>query len=562
MLNIKPFAFACSVALAGNAQAQDRQVVVPAAVLQPIAEVLPERDNAGAAFLGSAYDPNLEIQQDTRLAVTFIHEGAGFRNSLGYFTYQQEPDGSYTILSSNLIVADASLPPQGSLQSGDTWDLRDAAGNVRVFAAGENVGFFVVANGWNAESRVRNFDPNAVEIPANNGRRNRRIGYGCYTTIREINTEYAYNAEGVSQHAAMVAFDAVVGFNSDEPYVVYGFEDLDRRRGADNDFNDVIFIVRPEVTAAVDTTGAWSYSGVDTDSDGVRDIDDAYPSDPTRTTVVRLPESGRRSLAFEDLYPSLGDADYNDAVIAYSYEYVKDAEGLIVDLMGEYLLLARGAALDHEFGVHFPGIPLAATGTVTSERIDSDDNNTRVLSGALSLADVVAAGSRITVFPSTTGSLPPLAGEEFTNVQGVVERQAAGARVIIHFDTPVSEQDLGSLPFDPYLSFIKFGLRADIHLPGVSGFPERHNWFPTETGASAFLDDNGYPWALDLEQSWRFPLERKEIWKGFPDFNTWVAAGGASARTWHASPRTTGGWVTPEQPDLIGEMVWTIDIPR
>ncbi len=558
----KSITLACGLTLAASAAAQDRTVTVPGAVINPIIEVLPERSNAGAACLGSGFSPNLEVQSDTQVSVTFIHEGAGFRNSLGYFTYQEEANGTYTILSSNLIIADASFPPQGSIQTGDTWDLRDADGNIRTFVDGEKIGFFVIANGWNAESRVRNFDASALEIPRNNGRLNRRIGYGCYTTLRELNQEFAYRAEGVSQHAAMIAFDAVTGFNNDEPYTVCGFEDLDRRYGSDDDFNDLIFVVRPETVGGLDQSGVWGYEPGDTDNDGVRDIDDAYPNDPTRTTITRLPESGRRTLAFEDLYPSLGDADYNDAVINYSYEYITNADGLIVDILGEYYLLARGASLDHEFGVHFPGLPALATGTVTTELIASDDDTTRTVVGPLSLADVITDGRRVSVFPSTQAALPPGGSDDFTNVRGVVERQAAGARVHIHFDTPVAQSDLGSLPYDPYLSFIKFGLQADIHLPGVDGFSDRHEWFPEEQGATAFLDDAGYPWVLELSGDWRFPLERKQIWQGYATFNDWVGSGGVNNRSWFNSPRTTGGWVAPELPDIIGEMDWTLDIPR
>ena len=562
MQKLLTLASACGLALAGPAAAQDRTIAMPSAVLDPIVDVLPERGNAGAAFLSDGFSPNLEILSDTQVSITFVHEGAGFRNSLGYFTYREEPNGTYTILSSNLIIADASLPPQGSLQSGDTWDLRDENGQIRTFSSGDNIGFFVVANGWNAESRVRNFDASAVEIPRNDGRLNRVIGYGCYTTIREINTEFAYRADGVSQHAAMIGFDAVPGFNSDEPYAVCGFEDLDRRYGSDDDFNDLIFIVRPENAGAVDQSGFWGYESGDTDSDGVRDIHDAYPSDPTRATITKLPESGRRTLAFEDLYPSLGDADYNDVVVGYSYEFIKNADGFIVDILGQYYLIARGAALDHEFGVHFPGLPAAATGTVTTELIASDDDVTRTVSGPTSLADMITAGRRVSVFPSTRDALPPLLDGEFTNVRGVVERQAAGARVHIHLDTPVSVADLGTLPFDPYLSFLKSGLRADIHLPGIDGFPGRHSWFPVESGPTAFLDDSGYPWVIEIVGDWRFSLERKRIWQGFSQFNGWVSSGGASNRTWYGSPRTTGGWVSPELPNLIGEMAWTVDIPR
>ncbi len=55
----------------------------------------------------------------------------------------------------------------------------------------------------------------------------------------------------------------------------------------------------------------------DTDRDGVPDIYDVDPLDPEVAFQVRTPASGQFTVAFEDLYPVPGDADYNDFAAKY-----------------------------------------------------------------------------------------------------------------------------------------------------------------------------------------------------------------------------------------------------
>ena len=71
-------------------------------------------------------------------------------------------------------------------------------------------------------------------------------------------------------------------------------------------------------------------SAFDPDSDGVQTTADAFPDDAQRAFVVRTPAIGWDTIAYEDSYPAVGDYDFNDA---------------------------RGASLDHVFGVGIDGVP-------------------------------------------------------------------------------------------------------------------------------------------------------------------------------------------------------------
>lgn len=173
------------------------------------ANVLPERQNAMTAhpeyFQNTVKD--LRISEETELYLTFIDEGAGYKNVLGYYTYQEgsEPT-NVDQLDKIVIFPNASAENSGGeLVRGNTMRL------LGTFEPGTVIGFFVIANGW----------------------RNGSITDGYYTQHTDIN----FNLSGRQQ--SIIFYDRTC--NS----TVIAFEDITVPNG-DNDFNDAIF----EITAS------------------------------------------------------------------------------------------------------------------------------------------------------------------------------------------------------------------------------------------------------------------------------------------------------------------------
>lgn len=173
------------------------------------ANVLPEQQNAMTAhpeyFQNTVKD--LRISEETELYLTFIDEGAGYKNVLGYYTYQEgsEPT-NVDQLDKIVIFPNASAENSGGeLVRGNTMRL------LGTFEPGTVIGFFVIANGW----------------------RNGSITDGYYTQHTDIN----FNLSGRQQ--SIIFYDRTC--NS----TVIAFEDITVPNG-DNDFNDAIF----EITAS------------------------------------------------------------------------------------------------------------------------------------------------------------------------------------------------------------------------------------------------------------------------------------------------------------------------
>ena len=307
-------------------------------------------------------------------------------------------------------------------------------------------------------------------------------------------------------------------------------------------------------------------SNPDPDGDGIQGLADYFPLDAERAFVTLTPTTSWQTIAFEDNYPALGDADYNDAVVQTATETVTRADGSVKELVITDHLIARGAGLDHAFGVAIDGVPANATGTVQIERFSSDGVPEVGPVTPLAARIVPLANGRSTVrnsdvFPSTRGAFGANYG--YTNTENAVADTApSSARVRIVFDVPVSATALAAAPFDPFLLVHRGNEDWDVHLPGHAGFLDRPSTLPSETGASSFLDANGNPWALLVPYDWRYPLEARRI--GDPDptkaayaqYQTWVASRGSNATTWYTTPTT--GRVTAPMTDAVRTRAWSL----
>ncbi|MCV6589539.1 MAG: DUF4114 domain-containing protein [Marinobacterium sp.] len=271
-------AFSAPVMAAATPQPQPiSSITLNQDLLDSIDLALPESTQVDAAYLNPDYDPTVRLSQDAQLSVTFIDEGAGYRNSLGYFTFTDDAFDGLTfgdidanssgvvdydellaldgVTDSGLIFNNASTPNPRS--AGDTLVLgggtatQDPDGtlnlsNGTVFSAGTNMGFFLVQNGWSG-NHVKGIGDNASPVMV-------------YSTDL-LNPENAAsatlgNTADSARHTAMMFAD-----NPGDGLII-GFEDLHRTDNtqndfnyrSDNDFNDLVFVVNASPYTALSDT--------------------------------------------------------------------------------------------------------------------------------------------------------------------------------------------------------------------------------------------------------------------------------------------------------------------
>ncbi|MBX2829917.1 MAG: DUF4114 domain-containing protein [Rhodospirillales bacterium] len=244
-------------------------------LLSTIDSELPERSNADASFLDYSYSPNISPAAPAQLGVTFLSEGAGYRNSLGYFTFQNDTFSNLTFgdidtdQSGNVSVNEISAVngvswdmvfdnvsasgSGGSLLAGDTVVLGNGSATAstsdstmfemsdgRVFETGTNVGFFLMQNAWTG-SEVKGIDTNDDPLT-----------FYSLDFLNPENTADATidNAGENSRHVAMMFAD------NGQDELIMAFEDLKRPYG-DNDFNDAVFRIRSDPIGALSNTEVY-----------------------------------------------------------------------------------------------------------------------------------------------------------------------------------------------------------------------------------------------------------------------------------------------------------------
>jgi len=185
---------------------------------------------------------NLTIHYNTTVHIEYIFSEAGYRNSLGF--YKIAADG---VISNVEIV----FKNQHNLQYGDTFTYEYEG------TAGESLGIFILANGWNTDHFYRNLDLSTGELTfvydfggANertatiyDSGANVRLVFDDGTNRQALNvTDYhSALAGGVSALNEDGLVHTISGLaNEDDPNVLrVGFEDLPFL--GDADFDDIVF---------------------------------------------------------------------------------------------------------------------------------------------------------------------------------------------------------------------------------------------------------------------------------------------------------------------------------
>ena len=447
---------------------------------------------------------NININKDAEVYVTFLSEGASYRNVLGFYTF---PTGKNPVkineIESNLtiIFPNCSLPGSGgNLRAGTKVTIGK-------FASGISIGWFVISNGFNG-----------INQPGS--------GNGTFYSDPILNPE----SDSLLRRHNVLLIDPLT------KKTILGFEDMARDKGADNDFNDVLFSIASNPVEAIDQSKMpLMKETIDTDGDGIADVNDAYPSDKAKAFNTYIPAKGvNGSLAFEDLWPAKGDYDFNDMVVDYNYNLITNAQNNVVELVANFSLRAIGASFRNGFGI----------------QLNNSSNSVTVTGSKLSEGIVKLAGNgveegqdkaTIIVFENAYNLMNSSGGAYVNTENGYSYVTPKSIPVVIKFNSPVSVASLGSAPFNPFI-FINKERSKEVHL--VNNAPTKK----ADLSILGTVDDNSssaqsryyktkknLPWALNIPVAFDYPVEKAAITSAYPNFSSWTESNGASATNWYTN---------------------------
>lgn len=274
---------------------------------------------------------------------------------------------------------------------------------------------------------------------------------------------------------------------------------------------------------------------VDSDNDGIIDELDDYPDDPEAAADVFTPsELGMGSYAFEDLWPIMGDYDFNDMVVSYRYTNVNNSENKTVRLKMNLLLKAVGAGERNGFGIELDVPPSMIQSVIGHSTLG---NNTTLDAKGLETGQSKAT---IIVFNDTYNHMRPAAGENFVNTdpnEALIPN--VPFEVIIEFTEPIDPSLIGEAPFNPFI-FRSTERGREVHLPGKLPTSLADNAFygteddNTDLGAGkTYQTANNLPWAIHIIHNFRYPIEKARINQGYTKFVDWSVSSGNVYRDWY-----------------------------
>lgn len=252
----------------------------------------------------------------------------------------------------------------------------------------------------------------------------------------------------------------------------------------------------------------------DTDGDGIPDSEDEFPEDAEKAFEQFTPSKfGWGTVAFEDLWPFMGDYDFNDTAINYRFVAVLNSQNEAVQLDIHFEVTSDGAGLTNAFGIELesisPNLIESVTGTVLTENFINVAPN-----------GVEEGQDRAVIILFDNN-------ETMLNVP---------TTVTVRFTTPLSVAQLGIAPFNSFLIVNKERGR-EIHLPnrlrtslgennlnvdGVNQDPDGN-----------YQTDSRLPWAINIQHNFKVPRERVPVNQAYNFFNTWATSGGTQFNDWY-----------------------------
>lgn len=212
----------------------DEKDIITQATLDSIHNALPEGypvPDFNPHYISSGYDTDVVVQEQTDIWVTFVGEGAGYKNTLGFYTYDiNNPSPSMPTPEDITII----FPNVSAVGSGGGLQVGDKV-KIGTFPPNTGIGWVLLANAW---------------------------ADGCVGTgYWQLHSNPDYNPETDPS----LRYHNVLLSDPDNERIILGFEDIRRDYpSCDQDFNDALFYITANSYTAMVTD---NYAHIDSATD-------------------------------------------------------------------------------------------------------------------------------------------------------------------------------------------------------------------------------------------------------------------------------------------------------
>ncbi|MEI6898961.1 MAG: LruC domain-containing protein [Bacteroidota bacterium] len=480
--------------------------IIDNSMLQDINATMPEYialPNSHPQYFNAGNETDLVLDQACDVWVTFVHEGAGYRNVLGYYKYNKNnpPASAAAIDSIHVIFPNVSFSGSGGgLTSGNKVHLG-------TFAPNTKIAWVLIADGFRGGAITN--------------------GNWILYSDQQFNPE---SSQTLKKHTILLNDIGREKF-------LLSFEDLRRDGSTDNDFNDAIFYVSANPIQAIHTTNIPlpNYTMTDTDGDGVSNNFDDYPNDPTKAFNNYYPtETPYGTLAFEDLWPGKGDYDFNDMILDYRYNQITNGLNKAVKINMTFILKAMGAAYKNGFGIQLPIAPsqvASVTGTSLHENFIVNNSNGTETGQTKATIIVFDNGYKLLPYPGGGGTgVNTTPGEPYV--------QPDTLHIEITLTTPIPLTVIGSPPYNPFL-IINMERGKELHMVNYPPTDKADlSLFGTSSDDSDpasgryYVTKENLPWIMDVPSPFSYPIEKTDITQTYNKLIPWAESSGNTYYDW------------------------------
>jgi LruC domain-containing protein len=259
----------------------------------------------------------------------------------------------------------------------------------------------------------------------------------------------------------------------------------------------------------------------DSDKDGVNDLNDDFPNDPSAVRAEFYPFDGSQTVAFEDLWPNKGDYDFNDLVISSKLTLATDENYRVVRLKGRVAVEAMGAGKENGLALNLK----------TRGGLEVMKNSSRSFIQSVSGDAKIDPhnGNGLVLYDRPRDVIDPV----YWNTKGNYQTPDT-----LEFTVTLKPESNIHMLMPEYFIFDANNRNAETHLPGNQPVaPQNINLKGTADENGDYRTAKGLPWGMEVilppGTSFRFPRERVDITDAYDDFSSWAVSMGRENWDWY-----------------------------
>ncbi|MDA3622117.1 LruC domain-containing protein [Bacteroides sp. YC-2022] len=263
------------------------------------------------------------------------------------------------------------------------------------------------------------------------------------------------------------------------------------------------------------------------------------------STVYKPAKNGYGTLMFEDMWPEMGDYDFNDFVINYRAQTTwggssSFGKNSYLDITISLKLRAMGGSLPYRFCIQLPGKATDMEGDPISSPTFSREliKDFKIESATKGIGVEFLANTQSPIFALTgLNNLKGTDGNQFYNTQAgkLIASSAETPTLVFSFKLQLSPETASSTfgnfstayDFDYFLQNTNNG--REIHFVGFKP-TELYKGYETdrkEAGKNYYCNKGGFVWALKAPVEMGWAVEKIDLLGVYPRFKSWLENGGS-----------------------------------